>query len=555
MLKSFFFILRIALAWSALFLLLSLLWSATPGSHNGNFLFAVYLVTLIFVTTGTFSHLRRVRLISGGLDHSALSNRQRRQIEIPFEAGEAFDLLDAAIRELPRCEDIESARDSLQIRAKIKRPLPYGHSWLQRINPANWLGGLRNQIFATVTPGDGIGSVTLLCEPEAAAWSDWFGVDDGTNLENAEAVSRAITRRVAERRRDEQRTAAQTATEKELTVARLNLLHAQVEPHFLYNTLASAQVLTRSEPAQADKMLGHLIQYLRHSLPSSDEQLSTLGDELERTRAYLEIVRIRMGARLSMEVDVPDTLRTVALPPMMLQTLVENAIKHGLEPKPGGGTVWILARRDDEAVSITVADNGQGFGAASGGTGIGLKNVRERLRLIYGSNAGLSVVANVPDRRRRHAHRTRHLRHTGVRRRQDRGGAMTRAILAEDEAAAAHRAGPPARRRLAGAGDRRRMRGRCQRAGSHRRAAPRGRIPGYPHARPHRPGGCGGGAGGQSLHPGGVHHRLQPIRHRCLRARRSGLPAQAHRPRTPRRHRATTQASCCQQRAAAASSR
>jgi len=397
MFKSLFFVLRIALAWSALFLVGSLFWSATPGYHDGHLVPLVYFITLAFVVTGAFSHLGRVRLIAGEVDSSALANRQRRQIEIPFEAGEAFDLIDAAIRELPRIEEVESARDSLQVRAKIRRPQPYGRHWVQRLNPANWLGSLRNQITATVTPVNGTGSVTLLCEPEAAAWSDWFRVDDGTNLENAEAVTRAIARRVAEHRRNEQRAAAQTATEKELTVARLNLLHAQVEPHFLYNTLASAQLLTRSDPAQADRMLGHLIQYLRHSLPSSDESLSTLGDELERTRAYLEIIRIRMGARLAMEVDVPDALRAIALPPMMLQTLVENAIKHGLEPKPGGGTVWIFARRDEDRVMVTVADNGQGFGVATGGTGIGLKNVRERLRLLYGERASLAVVANVPD--------------------------------------------------------------------------------------------------------------------------------------------------------------
>ncbi|MGN6229519.1 MAG: sensor histidine kinase [Dyella sp.] len=397
MFKSLSFVLRIALAWSALFLVGTLFWSATPGYHDQHFVPLVYFITLAFVITGAFSHLGRVRLIAGEIDSSALANRQRRQIEIPFEAGEAFDLIDAAIRELPRIEEVESARDSLQIRAKINRPQPYGRHWVQRLNPANWLGSLRNQITATVTPVNGTGSVTLLCEPEAAAWSDWFRVDDGTNLENAEAVTRAIARRVAEYRRNEQRAAAHTATEKELTIARLNLLHAQVEPHFLYNTLASAQLLTRSEPAQADRMLGHLIQYLRHSLPSADESLSTLGDELERTRAYLEIIRIRMGARLAMEVDVPDALRTIALPPMMLQTLVENAIKHGLEPKPGGGTVWIFARRDEDRVMVTVADNGQGFGVATGGTGIGLKNVRERLRLLYGERASLAVVANVPD--------------------------------------------------------------------------------------------------------------------------------------------------------------
>ncbi|TBR40784.1 sensor histidine kinase [Dyella terrae] len=355
------------------------------------------LAMVVMVITGAFSHLRRVRLIAGRIDASTLSNRQRRQIEVPLEAGEAFDLLDAAIRELPRTEDIESARDSLQVRAKVRRLDPYGHQRPSRRNPFEWFGRKDNQILATVLPGESTGSVTLICEPCSGAWSDWFRVDDGTNLENAEAITRAITRRIAERRRSEQAAAVQTATEKELTVARLSLLHAQVEPHFLYNTLASAQYLTRTDPLRADEMLGHLIVYLRHSLPRTDEALSTLGDELDRSRAYLEILRIRMGERLQVQVDVARELLSTPLPPMMLQTLVENAVKHGLEPKPGGGTIWLLGRMQGNSVAITVADDGRGFSDASSGTGIGLKNVRERLRLVYGTAASLSIVANFPN--------------------------------------------------------------------------------------------------------------------------------------------------------------
>ena len=400
MIKSLFFVARLVAAWFLVLLFAAIMLSDLPPFRyrdtGGTAVLLVFLA-LLAVVTGAVSHLRRVRLIAGHIDEDTLGNRQRRRVEVPFEAGDTFDLLDAAIRELPRTEEVESARDSLQIRAKVQRPLAYGRSPLGRLNPSTWFGHLRNQIYATVTPGDGTSSVTLICEPEAGAWSDWFRVDDGTNLENAEAITRAVTRRVAEKRRQEQQRAQQSESEKERTVARLNLLHAQVEPHFLYNTLASAQYLTRTDPAQADRMLGHLIHYLRHSLPLTDDALSTLGDELERTRAYLEIMRLRMGPRLSLQLEVPDDLRAVPLPPMMLQTLVENAIKHGLEPKPGGGTVWITARRDDGAVAITVADDGRGFSDASSGTGIGLKNVRERLRLIYGAAASLSVVSNAPE--------------------------------------------------------------------------------------------------------------------------------------------------------------
>ena len=97
---------------------------------------------------------------------------------------------------------------------------------------------------------------------------------------------------------------------------------------------------------------------------------------------------------------MPEALESVPLPPMMLQTLVENAIKHGLEPLPGGGTVWILAREAGDKVAVTVADDGRGFSEDGGGTGIGLKNVRERLRLAYGDAASFTIVANFPERRR-----------------------------------------------------------------------------------------------------------------------------------------------------------
>ncbi len=352
------------------------------------------VVALMFATA--FSHVRRVRLISTEVTASTLANRQRSQIEIPLDANEAFALVEAAIRELPGAEQVESAHDSLQVRAKIKRINPYQDHFFSQIKYLGWLVTKRNQILATVTPGDDVGSVSLLCEPERAVWTDLFLVDDGTNLENMQAIGRAITRRVAERRRQEQASVKQTVTEKELTVAKLNLLHAQVEPHFLYNTLASAQILTRTDPAGADQMLGNLITYLRYSLPRTEDSLSTLGEELERARAYLDIMKIRMGTRLQLQIEVAENLRAILFPSMMLQTLVENAIKHGLEPQSGGGTIWILARHNEQSVSITVADDGRGFSAEGAGTGIGLRNVRERLRLAYGSTASFAIVANFP---------------------------------------------------------------------------------------------------------------------------------------------------------------
>ncbi|HUQ29549.1 MAG TPA: histidine kinase [Usitatibacter sp.] len=383
--STFLFAFRIAFAWFLAWISFIVLWAGIVGRGRSWVFVVAVLLTLVIVTFGALTHVRRVRMIADRVDSSTLSNRHRRRIEIPLPASEAFALVEAAIRELPYVKSVESARDSLQVRARLKRMDAMGAS-----------GARKNRIQATVTPGEGSSSLTLICEPEGGAWVDWFMVDDGTNLENAEAVQRALSRRIAESRKVEQAAARQTATEKELTVAKLNLLHAQVEPHFLYNTLASAQLLTRTDPHRADEMLGNLIVYLRNSLPRTEGEMSTLHEELERARAYLEIMKIRMGERLSVQIQVPEALHAAQMPQMMLQTLVENAIKHGLEPVTGGGTIWIIARESDGKLCVTVADNGRGFGGDSSGTGVGLKNIRERLALAYASEASLAIGPNFP---------------------------------------------------------------------------------------------------------------------------------------------------------------
>jgi signal transduction histidine kinase len=384
--SSFLFVFRISFAWLASWIAICVLWAIFIGRGRPGFFVLAGFVMLVVVMVGAISHVNRVRMITERIDAATLANRQRRRIEMPMPAGEAFELVDAAIRELPHVKAVESARDSLQVKARLKSIDVYAGT-----------AAMKNRIVATVTPGESTSSVTLLCEPDGGAWADWFLVDSGTNLENAEAITRALTRRIAEHRKLEQAAAQQTATEKELTVAKLNLLHAQVEPHFLYNTLASAQLLTRSDPARADEMLGNLIVYLRNSLPRTEGEMSTLAVELERARAYLEIMKIRMGERLSVQVQVPDALKVTPMPPMMLQTLVENAIKHGLEPVTGGGTIWIIAREADGNASITVADDGRGFGGDSSGTGVGLRNIRERLKLAYGERASFTIGPNFPN--------------------------------------------------------------------------------------------------------------------------------------------------------------
>lgn len=399
MFASLFLGFRILAVWALVLVVGGFLWSGlfSGMDESPGWIYGLLAMTLmVFTLSAIVGHIRRVSLIADRLDTQTLGNRHRRQVELPLDAATAFRVLEQVIGQMPRLEGFERSVGTLQLRAIQRRTDPYGDRPPSRWNPLARLAIKRNQITARVIPGTDTSSVTLLFEPDAGAWVDLLLLDEGSNFENAEAVTHALSGKVAEQRREEREQAARTEAEKELTVARLNLLHAQVEPHFLYNTLANAQVLTRSDPERAEQMLGHLIHYLRSSLPGIDQSVSTLGQELERVHAYLEILRIRMGARLALHIDVPESLYHVALPSMSLQTLVENAIKHGLEPKSGGGTVWILARELGGQLTVTVADDGQGITTHSNGTGIGLKNLRERLRLTCGEQASLAMVSNFP---------------------------------------------------------------------------------------------------------------------------------------------------------------
>ncbi len=196
-------------------------------------------------------------------------------------------------------------------------------------------------------------------------------------------------------------TAEAESLKRQVMEARMAAMQAQVEPHFLFNTLASIDHLIETDPMRASKMQKNLITLLRASMPTmreaSDGGARALGRELAVIRPYLEILKVRMEERLTTEITVPDGLLSAAFPPMMIQTLVENAIKHGLEPKPDGGHLKVAAEVVHGKLAVTVADTGVGFGkAATAGTGVGLANIRERLELLYGKQATLSVVENQP---------------------------------------------------------------------------------------------------------------------------------------------------------------
>ena len=190
------------------------------------------------------------------------------------------------------------------------------------------------------------------------------------------------------------------ATEAQAQAARrtavenqLKLLVSQLEPHMLFNTLANLRVLIGQDPQRAQAMLDHLNGFLRATLDASRSDSHALSAEFARIGDYLELMQVRMGSRLTGTLDLPDALSSLPVPPLLLQPLVENAIRHGLEPSVAGGRIEVAARRDGHGLLLSVRDTGVGLGAAAAhGSRFGMQQVRERLAALYGSAASLELT-------------------------------------------------------------------------------------------------------------------------------------------------------------------
>ncbi len=209
----------------------------------------------------------------------------------------------------------------------------------------------------------------------------------GAGLAGSIAVERLweVRNRLERARRDA------LARDKALAEAELRVLQAQVEPHFLFNTLANVISLIRTHPDRAARLLERLTSLLRASLSRTRRADGTLGDELAVVRAYLDIQSLRMAGRMTFEVDVDPGLEAVPMPPLLLQPLVENAVLHGIEPSPAGGRVEVRAERFRGVVRIRVTDDGIGLDPDTAGQGVGLASVRERLQATFGEGGRLAL--------------------------------------------------------------------------------------------------------------------------------------------------------------------
>jgi sensor histidine kinase YesM len=183
------------------------------------------------------------------------------------------------------------------------------------------------------------------------------------------------------------------AGEKELAEAQLKLVQAQIEPHFLFNTLANIVSLIGDDALKAQTMLEDLNRYLRTALARTRQGKTTLGDEVELLTAYLSIIQVRMDKRLRYQLEIPGSLHDIGFPPLLLQPLVENAIRHGLEPKVDGGAIIVSGKIDSDKLIVSVIDDGLGL-QGDWHPGIGLDNVYQRLQALFGNEGELAVVAN-----------------------------------------------------------------------------------------------------------------------------------------------------------------
>jgi signal transduction histidine kinase len=245
------------------------------------------------------------------------------------------------------------------------------------------------------------GEAALVAADASGAHEDWVSVL-GRALRWGVVASVVATLWYLWRRAAEASAAAQAADLRRVqltrraTETRLALLRGQIEPHFLFNTLATVRRLHQVAPVQGARLLAHFVDYLRSAQP--EREATTLAQEIELVRAYLGVVEVRLAGRLALRFDVDSELLALPFPPLTLATLVENAVKHGVAPAPEGGAITISVRRNGaRGIEAVVADTGVGFGAAaSGGSGIGLANIRARLQALYGEAAALSLQANAP---------------------------------------------------------------------------------------------------------------------------------------------------------------
>ena len=290
---------------------------------------------------------------------------------------------------------------SLAIGLSIWLIIDNGRFVLDRDSPIGWPRGWKG--LALVAFGIVVGCVlgTLIGDAYAhqQSWERIFASGESAAMVflMSFAIGGVISYHYYVRGKSEFYQAELAAIQGHAAEAQLKLLQSQLEPHMLFNTLANLRVLINADPVRATQMLDRLIAYLRATLSASRATSHPLSAEFERLGDYLELMAVRMGPRLRYSLELPNELETLSVPPLLLQPLVENSIKHGLEPSVAGGSIRVQAQRVGATLVLTVSDTGVGLGDAPlQEAGFGLTQVRERLATAYGPAAAIDLMNNGP---------------------------------------------------------------------------------------------------------------------------------------------------------------
>lgn len=341
------------------------------------------IVWLALISSGIArSFLARLGEDGKALSAEAMASSVTRRIDAPFNSYTTFDLCTESLSGLALGTALGYSAPPAFFHDPFK-----GRIVLGRRRPLVLGRYIEVKISSDLGPSC---HIELRCRPGLA----WFAIQQGESLKVAETVSTQLRQYLARHANALDAARRERELERSSLQARLSALQAQVEPHFLFNTLANLKYLIRTDQQAAQDMLDHLVGYLQNAMPDMRSVSSTVGREMDLVSDYLAVMRIRMGTRLRFAVEVAEELRRLPVPPAMLISLVENAIKHGLERASRPGLITVSARKMSNGkgalLSLSVIDDGVGL-TEQAGQGTGLANIAERLLLLYGREASLAV--------------------------------------------------------------------------------------------------------------------------------------------------------------------
>ena len=359
-------------------------WSLGAWPHNINWIYLLPLLDFVFIFPALiamcWSYLGKLREAGTALTPEMISSRPRMTVSSPLDTLGTFDLCAETLSGLTLGTALGYAGPAAFSYQQFKGRIviaPPGTLWLWR----------RTEVVVTGEPGQ-----PARIHVRRRLGLEFFQVQRGEPWDAVRTVAHHLHAEVKRRHHTLELARRGHELERAALSAKLSALQAQVEPHFLFNTLANLKYLIRTDGETAQSMLDHLVGYLQNALPDMRSVSSTVGRELALAGDYLAIMRIRMGERLRYRIEADDAVRALPFPPAMLISLVENAIKHGLEGATRAGELLISASVDGAMLRLTVRDNGAGL-SDEPGQGLGLANIHERLHLLYGEGAALTVSA------------------------------------------------------------------------------------------------------------------------------------------------------------------